>query len=187
MPKKIKDITFKPEAGNPINALVLIFDLGGFSKFFSQPDVHLYVPKYLNRIFNCMSINIYGGMPWWNPTPTKISSYQPPIHQKFLGDGGLYIWDLNAFGQNSVVSLANRLWNLKTNFKKVINACSEEVPVIELPDKIRFGLSAGSVYKLTYLNSTRTEYIGYPINLASRLQGYCRDLGFIASARLNLP
>jgi len=187
MPKRIKDITFEPKAGNPINALVMMFDLSGFSRFFSQPDVQQYVPKYLNKIFNCVSININGGNDWWGESPGYLSSLKPPIHQKFLGDGALYLWNLNDFGQTNVVILANRLWNLKNGFEKVSGACSEEVPVIDLPEKIRFGLSAGSVYKLTYTNSIQTEYIGYPINLASRLQGYCRDLGFIASARLNLP
>jgi hypothetical protein len=119
--------------------------------------------------------------------PGQLTPLQPPIHQKFLGDGALYIWNLNDLGPTKVVNLANRLWNLKSKFKNVLSACSDEVPVVDLPDKIRFGLSAGSVYKLTYLSSNQTEYIGYPINLASRLQGYCRDLGFIASARLNLP
>lgn len=187
MPRRIKDITFEPRAGNPINALVLIFDLGGFSRFFSQPDVQQYVPKYLNKIFNCVTIVIHGGTNWWAEKPIRLGPLQSPIHQKFLGDGALYIWNLNEFSPSNVVALANRLWNLKTAFVKVLGTCSEEVPVVDLPDKIRFGLSAGSVYKLTYLDSTQTEYIGYPINLASRLQGYCRDLGFIASARLNLP
>lgn len=56
---------FKSEASPPTQALVLIFDLGGFSKFFAQPDVHQYVPKYLNRIFNCIDICINGGNQYW--------------------------------------------------------------------------------------------------------------------------
>lgn len=85
-----------------------------------------------------------------------------------------------------IMYFVNRLWNLKNKFSNVLEHCKDEVPVVDLPNRIRFGLSAGSVYKLTYANSTQTEYIGYPINLASRLQGYCRDLGFIASARINM-
>src|SRR5207249_2003782 len=55
------------------------------------------------------------------------------------------------------------------------------------PRRIRFGVAAGSVYKLTYEDGSGTEYIGYAINLASRLQKYCRELGFIGSARVDLP
>jgi len=83
--------------------------------------------------------------------------------------------------------LVNRLWNLKNNFGKILSKCSDEVPVVDLPKKIRFGLAAGSVYKLTYEDSNKEEFIGYCINLASRLQAYCRDLGFIASARIGIP
>lgn len=188
MAEPIKDMNFESEAGNPINALVLIFDLSGFSKFFSQPDVHLYVPKYLNKIFNCMSIIINGGNAYWDANTSKYySAFPEPIHQKFLGDGALYIWNLNNFKSKDIIFLANRLWILKNGFKVVKNSCSDDVPVIDIPDRIRFGVSAGSVYKLTYNGSEETEYIGYPINLASRLQSYCRDLGFIASARIKLP
>ena len=61
----------------------------------------------------------------------------------------------------------------------------EDVPVMDIPQKIRFGISAGTLYKLTYDSTREDEYIGYCINLASRLQGYCRELGFIVSGRLN--
>jgi class 3 adenylate cyclase len=59
--------------------------------------------------------------------------------------------------------------------------------VAEVPRNIRFGLSRGSVYELQGHDTQATEYIGYSINLASRLQKYCPELGFIASARLKLP
>ena len=181
---------FKSEASPPTQALVLIFDLGGFSKFFAQPDVHQYVPKYLNRIFNCIDICINGGNQYWVEGNRDESPFMPPVHQKFLGDGGLYIWTfkkgLKEYEKQDILILVNRLWNLKHYFETIIQYCSDDVPVIDLPNKIRFGLSAGSVHKLTYTNSTLTEYIGYPINLASRLQSYCRDLGFIASGRINL-
>ena len=190
MKKMIRDINFKSEASHPTQALVLIFDLGGFSNFFAQPDVHQYVPKFLNRIFNCISICINGGEQYWLEDNEIIDTFIPPVHQKFLGDGGLYIWTfqkgLSEFESQDIMFFINRLWNVKNKFNTILEYCSDEVPVVDLPNKIRFGLSAGSVYKLTYLNSTQTEYIGYPINLASRLQSYCRDLGFIASGRINL-
>jgi len=58
------------------------------------------------------------------------------------------------------------------------------VPVLEVPRKVRFGLARGSVYELRTQDATACEYIGFSINLASRLQKYCPELGFIASARL---
>lgn len=99
----------------------------------------------------------------------------------------LYIWKYSDFEKKDITQLLNRLWNLKINFDNVNSKSSEDVPVVDIPQRIRFGISAGSVYKLTYTASKKEEFIGYSINLASRLQNYCGELGFIASARLNAP
>ena len=59
------------------------------------------------------------------------------------------------------------------------------MPATDFPKRIRFGIAAGTVYKLTYQNGrAEDEYIGYSINLVSRLQSYSRDIGFIVSNRL---
>jgi len=187
-------IKFRPQASPATQALILTFDLEGFSRFFSQPDVHHYVPIFLNRVFDAVSIVINGGKDYWTPDSGLLKPFlMPPVHQKFLGDGALYIWTfkkgLVEFKKNTgdIASFINMIWNLKTFFKNIIKACSDDVPVVDLPQRIRFGVTAGSVYKLTYSKSHDTEYIGYCINLASRLQSYCRELGFIASARIDLP
>ena len=82
--------------------------------------------------------------------------------------------------------LCNRLWNLKTDFSKIIERASDQVPVMDVPQRIRFGLARGTIYELRRKHTSQREYIGFCINLASRLQKYCPDLGFIASARLGL-
>lgn len=186
-----KKLTFKKHAGNPEQSFVLIFDLEGFSKFFSQPDVYYYVAKYLNKAFSAMDILISGGIGFWMPEDEqdeKIEPFKEPVHIKFMGDGALYIWtfkpDEEKEFQKGLITFLNNLWNFRLWFDNFINSCSDEVPVVDLPKNIRFGMSSGSVYKLSYQNSRNTEYIGYCINLASRLQSYCRDLGFIASARI---
>ena len=43
------------------------------------------------------------------------------------------------------------------------------------------------MYELRRPATTAREYIGFSINQASRLQAYCPELGFIASARLMIP
>jgi hypothetical protein len=186
---------FKSTASYPEEAIVLIFDLEGFSSFFSQPDVHNSVPRYLNTVLDALSIVICGGECYYvdfdeEQLSKKENIYSPlpsPIHQKFLGDGMLYIWRYNDFDKNDIADLLIRLWNLKINFREVNFKYSEDVPVIDIPQKIRFGVSAGSVYKLTYTQSGKDEFIGFSINLGYRLQNYCRELGYIASARLNVP
>lgn len=182
--------TFKPKASYPEQAIVMIFDLERFSKFFSQPDVQEYVPKYLNIILEAVDIVINGGNAYWLEGDEQYEELSKPlpqhIHSKFLGDGGLYIWRYNDFTHQQIIILINRLFNLKLKFKKILERASEVIPVMDMPKNIRFGISAGSVYKLNYTNTRSEEFIGYSINLASRLQSYCRDIGFIFSGRLNV-
>ncbi len=190
MATKVRKLIFKERASAATQALVMMFDLENFSKFFGQPDVQQYVPKYLNRIFDCIAVEIYGGKQYWDKDQSSLDPLLPPVHQKFLGDGALYIWTIgrreeNYWHQMSVI-LLNRLWNLKKNFKKIVKTCLDDVPIVDIPQRIRFGITAGSVYKLTHKNKKETEYIGYCVNLASRLQKYCRKLGFIASARIRI-
>ena len=178
---------FASTASLPQQGLVLIFDLEGFSNFFAQPDVQDYVPKYLNHIIEAISQIIYGGKSYWRDSPENMTPLPKPIHWKFLGDGLLVIWKYKDFTNTNLTTLFNRVWNLKTYFAKVNMLASENVPVIDIPQRIRFGIAAGTIYKLTYQLTKTEEYIGYSINLASRLQNYCGDLGFIASARVNPP
>jgi class 3 adenylate cyclase len=182
--------TFKPTGSLPQQGIVLLFDLEGFSKFFSQPDVQDYVPKYLNIILEAFDICIYGGEAYWAmDAGNKAIIYEPtkePIHSKFLGDGALYIWNYNDFDEPRRILLINRLWTLKTHFDKILLRASDEIPILDIPKRIRIGLAAGTVYKLTFSNSNKEEFVGYSINLASRLQSYCRSIGFIVSGRLNI-
>ena len=181
--------TFKEKASHPEQAIVMIFDLEGFSKFFSQPDVQDYVSQYLNIVLEAVEITINGGTAYWNPKqgkPNVYSKLPAPIHSKFLGDGGLYIWKYKDFTHGEIIFLVNRLYNLRLKFDEVVKKAMDQVPVVDIPKNIRFGISAGSVYKLNYTTNNREEYIGYSINLASRLQSYCREIGFIMSARINI-
>jgi class 3 adenylate cyclase len=181
---------FKPKASLPKQGIVVLFDLEGFSKFFSQPDVQDYVPKYLNIILNAVDICFNGGEQYWslekNGNPIKIEPLPKCIHSKFLGDGGLYIFDYKSFDDDDRAILINRLWNLKNNFDKIVEKATEEIPILDIPKRIRFGISSGTIYRLTYSNSNNEEFIGYSINLASRLQSYCRQIGLIASGRINI-
>ena len=176
---------FESTASYPEKGLVMIFDLEGFSKFFAQPDVQDYVPKYLNHIIDAVRICIEGGNSYWIPNVKYVSPLPKPIHWKFLGDGLLIIWKFNDFTDTKLKLLFNRFWILKNSFNKINTKTSNDVPVVDIPQRIRFGLASGNIFKLNYQITKDEEYIGYSINLASRLQSYCRELGFIASARIN--
>ena len=180
---------FQPTASPPKNAVGLIFDLEGFSRFFNQPDVSDYLPRFLNHVFDAVEISLQGGDAYW--MGKKYASLEFTVAQrKFMGDGALYVLlpekGKAAFSIDELSVLCNRLWYLKGNFSRVLERCAEDVPVVDLPRRIRFGLARGSVIELREATDDSTEYVGFCINLASRLQKYCPHLGFIASARMGL-
>ena len=189
MPKITSTISFDNTASRPKNGLALIYDLEGFSRFFNQPDVQEYVPKFFNEVSRAVSTAIFGGDAYWNDQEYKPLVGMTPIHEKFTGDGALYLWTTNrdeSMSSSFIQYLCNRLWNLKTDFTRVIDKASDQVPVMDVPQRIRFGLARGTIYELRRKHTSQREYIGFCINLASRLQKYCPDLGFIASARIGL-
>jgi class 3 adenylate cyclase len=186
-----KTLRFQAKASRAKHGLVMIYDLEGFSRFFNQPDVHDYITKYLNHINEAISICINGGTQYWiEGDEQEGKAFLQPVHVKFMGDGALYIWvapEGKDFETDFIVSLMNRMWSLKHRFYNVIKKCADDVPVFELPKRIRFGFARGTIYELMYQGGRQKEYLGICINLASRLQKYCSDLGFIASARVQLP
>ena len=174
-------------------AIIMIYDLDGFSAFVNQPDAHNYVSTFLNVVYEAMNIIIDGGFAYWDKinkepdgTAVKYHPLPKPIHSKFLGDGALYIWKHQDFKHYNIIPLVNRLFNLRDYFPQIITKAADSIPIVALPVNIRFGITAGSVYKLTYNDNSGEEYVGHCINLASRLQNYCREIGFIISGRLNI-
>ena len=190
MTSQTSTFSFTGKASYPKNAVALLYDLEGFSRFFNQPDVQDYVPAFLNYVSAAMGVNLFGGEAYWANNATIDPLQIEVVHEKFTGDGALYILvppgEASDFPTGTLQHLCNRVWTLKNRFSAVVNRALETVPVVEVPRKVRFGLSRGSVFELRTQGTTASEYIGFSINLASRLQKYCPELGFIASARLML-
>lgn len=191
MGKHTKTFVFEKRASHPKNSIALMYDLEGFSRFFNQPDVQHYVPSFLNHVSSAISICLYGGDAYWLSNPQNRNTEPLDIlvsHEKFMGDGALYILlppkKTDDFDPQTLRMICNRLWNLKNGFPEIVKRALDDVPVVEVPQRIRFGVSRGSVYELKKTGGSASEYIGFCINQASRLQSYCPDLGFIASARL---
>jgi len=184
---------FSHTASHPKNAIAFCYDLEGFSRFFNVPEIQEFVPGFLNHISKAIEICIFGGKPFW--TSHEKEDYHSleivPVHEKFLGDGGLYIFlppkGQTNFNSSHLTFFLNRLWNVRLRFHEIINSALEFTPTAELPKKVRFGLARGGVWELQRPQKRQAEYIGFCINLASRLQKYCPQLGFIASARLQVP
>lgn len=190
-PRIKRTMRFEQTASMPKHALAAVYDLEGFSRFFSQPDVQDYVPRFLNHVSDAVTVTFAGGHSYWLDPPQDATPLLAPVHQKFLGDGMLLVWTpergQNSFSEGFLRALCNRLWNLKFMFHRVVEKAADDVPVAEVPRSIRVGLARGTVFQLSRQNSRQKEFIGYAINLASRLQSYCPGIGLMASARLQLP
>lgn len=187
----VSHLQFQSKASRPKNGIALFFDLEGFSRFFNQPDVNEYVTKFLNHVFGAVDVCIYGGSAYWDKNQKEYSPLSlSPIHVKFIGDGALYIWTPKKSGDEFAAAfintLLNRLFNLKLWFSVVLERCAEDVPVVDLPARIRFGIARGTIFELQHHGRAQKEFIGFCLNLANRLQTYCRSLGFIASARIGM-
>ena len=145
---KERTIQFEATASRPKKGLVVIYDLEGFSQFFNQPDVQDYVPKFLNRVNDAIGRIIYGGAQYWlpselKPTVTRSALTALPAHEKFLGDGAMFIWldqGGSTISTQFVVELCNHLYNLQSSFEEVVKAAYDEMPVFDLPKPIRIGI-----------------------------------------------
>jgi len=181
-------------AQRPSMGLSMIFDISGFTNFFNKPDIHHYMTEYINHIIECVEITIWGGDNYWMETERDYETLNElplkPFMRKFLGDGMLYVWEDNEerllSDKDFKVQLINRLYNLQLHFAEVNRRLQEDIPIGDLPEKIKFGLAQGSIFKLLDSNGNE-DCIGPCVNLASRLVKYCPEINFIASARLNLP
>src|SRR5438552_16533480 len=148
---KPNTIQFDSKASHPQRGLVVVYDLEGFSRFFNQPDVQEYVPGFINHVSAAISTCIYGGSHYWTTQAEQTAGLSNvPVQEKYLGDGAMYIWletDKSSLGEEFAGNLCNRLWNLKTGFKKVLEAAADLLPVVDVPGRIRFGVAAGTIYE----------------------------------------
>ena len=164
---------FKPRAKPPVDGLALVYDVAGFTKFFNQPDAHRYVPRYLNRITEAISIIISGGNAYWT-SQTKAGKKVPVnysalpyklLQPKFLGDGELIIWRIDDPDDQKVKTylsyLINRLWGLQQKFESILEKARNELPVAQLPDRIRFRLARGDLYELQSIDTREPNMLAF--------------------------
>lgn len=186
-----RTLRFEPADTEKVRGVALVFDLQGFSAFFNQPWAKSSTPRYLDMVFSAVTTELFGGRRFWGDK-AQVRHFPHPVHQKFLGDGMLYIWTPpsgeDRFPDDFVPELTRRLAGFREQFPLINEACKGPIPYsFTLPERIRFGLAGGLIYELARRDSSEKEYMGFCVNLASRLQGYCPGLGLVLSAGLQLP
>jgi class 3 adenylate cyclase len=187
-------IKFSPEPSEAQDAIVVSFDLSGFSDFCNRPDAYLVLPKFLSRLFDELNGFLIEG--WESALENldellgateKRRKIVKPEYIKYTGDGALMIWLTGWDGKFSnafCTTLVMAMRNLQTRIAVAIPEWEKEWRVVGLPKRARFGISTGLVYALCepgnlIIKNSPSDYVGYCINLAVRLQDHCREVGFL--------
>jgi class 3 adenylate cyclase len=161
----------------PINALSVIFDLEGFTKFCKQIDPQLAVPGFLSAflkwIFNDIKSTLIHKT---YETGYKVYA-ELPFLSKFLGDGILFLWETDKMTDvrihNVIVSMYDICQHYTKNFLPTISK-----KIVSPPTRLRCGVAMGIVYSVGDGN----DFIGPCINVSARLQKFY-NLSFCFSIR----
>ncbi len=141
------------EFGKPCEVLTAVIDMRGFSVFCEQPNIE--------------SPYICGLMTAFYQMVKKSFFKYPPDLIKFAGDGVLAIWQTTVEDREIAIDVSlqglvslNSSWQIVRRSPNFTHGA---------PDEIGCGISFG----LASVLSIGDDYIGRPINIASRLCGVC--------------
>ncbi|HYH86630.1 MAG TPA: hypothetical protein VEX60_14350 [Pyrinomonadaceae bacterium] len=170
------------ESGGGIKpSLAAIFDLQGFTDFCSQSDPHLSVPPFVDDFIKWLfdevrDLSIERG------NDEKVYLYNPmPFFAKFLGDGVLFLWEVDYQGvsdfcskegydprqeiQGDIGNIVSVLFDVCNNYEiKLKPKLSHSYS--RIPQRLRCGVAQGLVCTL----GQGADYVGPCINMAARLQ-----------------
>lgn len=187
-------ISFSPKKSEAQDAVVVSFDLSGFSEFCRRADAYVILPKYLARLFDELNGFLMDG---WEAALENLDEFfgtagerrkvVKPEFIKFTGDGALMIWLTGWDGKFSdafCTALVMAMRNLQERIAAAVPEWEKEWRTHGLPRRAPFGIAAGVVYALrepnaTFFEGPAADYVGYCVNLAVRLQDHCREVGFL--------
>jgi class 3 adenylate cyclase len=141
------------EFGKPCEVLALVIDIRGFSTFCESPNIE---SPYICGLMSA----------FYDMVQTSLQRF-PPDMTKFLGDGVLAIWETTPKDREIAIGIALAAsLDLAEKWKRV-----QANPHFThgAPDSIGAGICFGLASHLKVCN----DYIGRPINIASRLCGAC--------------
>lgn len=150
----LENTIFKPtEFGKPCEMLCAVIDLRGFSTFCEQPQIESpYISELMAAFYHLVNDTFYK---------------YPPDLIKFLGDGVLAVWETTYEDRDIAIDVCT----------KGVTAMQAKWEIVRqspnfthgAPTDVGIGVSFGLGSRLTVNN----DYIGRPINLASRLCSVC--------------
>jgi len=148
-----------------VEALAAVFDLSGFTNFCSKVDPHLAVPEYLSRFLDWLFDTIRTELTARSYAKTKALWAELPFLAKFLGDGGLFLWDTQNMSETLICNIVVTLYDICGEYKSTFYPKIKRV-VVDPPQLLRCGIARGRVFSV----GNGQDYVGPCINIASRLQ-----------------
>jgi class 3 adenylate cyclase len=164
----VDDTEIQVEFGKPCEILALVIDIREFSLFCEKPEIESpYICGLMSAFYHMVN---------------RTLQRYPPEMTKFLGDGVLAIWETSANDRGIIVSealesaLSLRLkWSLVHGSPHFTHGAPKDI-------------GAGICFGLASHLAVGDDYIGRPINIASRLCGACPgDRIYVDRAVPNLP
>lgn len=163
-----EDTGIKVEFGKPCEVLALVIDIRGFSIFCEKPEIE--------SPYTCGLMSAF-----YHMVNQTLQRY-PPEMTKFLGDGVLAIWETSANDREIIVREAldaalslRQKWSVVKNSPHFTHGTPQDI-------------GAGICFGLASHLEIGDDYIGRPINIASRLCGACPgDRIYVDRAVPNLP
>src|SRR4051812_19646630 len=145
-------IHFDSDATDAKRALVVSFDLGGFSDFCNHADAYPIIPKFLSAVFDLLNSNFQGPVTTFVFDVEVQSGQAPEPHfTKFTGDGAIMIWFLpDGFDSRQAwcTAVVSAMRNFQQELSSAIPDWEMEWGVRKLPNKARLGLATGLVHPL---------------------------------------
>jgi class 3 adenylate cyclase len=189
-------IEFDPERCEGQEAIVVSFDVSGFSEFCNQPEAYRVLHRFLSAMFDELDRLLSRKPESFNNWPRHIprEKLPAPDFEKFTGDGALMIWlesRPKRFEEPFRSLLVYVMRQFRQEFPNAVKEWEREWGYVGLPKKVRVGIARGTVYPLreksdglTFFEEPIKDFAGYCINLAVRLQDHCPEVGFIMNGAL---
>lgn len=161
----------------PIQALSVMFDLEGFTKFCKQIDPHLAVPEFLSKFLKWIFNQIKKELIEETIDEGYIAYAKLPFLSKFMGDGVLFLWDTKEMDEEEITNIVVSMFEI-CNVYNTDFVSRVDYDIVDTPKKLRCGIARGTIYSVGNGN----DFVGPCINVSARLQKL-NNLGFCFSRR----
>jgi len=174
------------ECNDLVRIIVADFDLEGFTNFFDSASINknIVVASYVNSFLG-----------WLNYRFDLEKNRLPrPKLSKFLGDGVLYVWEVEEqkITPSVQLGLMNFCWNMtRGKYRYEVEFLQQFMKelgknwICKYPKYLRASLTLGHAVKYVHSNLP-VEYVSECINVASRLVKIHPELYFIALSDIYL-